>query len=54
MRNVHIKEDNHITVKNIQACMEKTVTKFESGAKVNCPKEFLGKRALLIIKKEED
>ncbi|MEM3829089.1 MAG: DUF2080 family transposase-associated protein [Conexivisphaerales archaeon] len=34
--------------------MEKTVTKFGSGAKVNCPKEFLGKRPLLIIKKEEN
>ncbi|MEM3846001.1 MAG: DUF2080 family transposase-associated protein [Candidatus Parvarchaeota archaeon] len=34
--------------------MERTVTKFGSGAKVDCPKEFLGKRALLIIKKEED
>ncbi|MEM0130215.1 MAG: DUF2080 family transposase-associated protein [Thermoplasmatales archaeon] len=54
MRKVHIKEGNHITVKNIQAYMERTVTKFGSGAKVDCPKEFLGKRALLIIKKEED
>ncbi|MEM3192460.1 MAG: DUF2080 family transposase-associated protein [Candidatus Parvarchaeota archaeon] len=34
--------------------MERTVTKFGSGAKVDCPKEFLGKIALLIIKKEED
>ncbi|MEM4055620.1 MAG: DUF2080 family transposase-associated protein [Thermoplasmatales archaeon] len=54
VRKVHIKEDNHITVKNIQAYMEKTVTKFGSGAKVDCPKEFLGKMALVIIKKEED
>ncbi|MEM3490171.1 MAG: DUF2080 family transposase-associated protein [Nitrososphaerota archaeon] len=54
VRKVHIKEDNHITVKNIQAYMERTVMKFGSGAKVDCPKEFLGKRALLIIKKEED
>ncbi|MEM3771623.1 MAG: DUF2080 family transposase-associated protein [Candidatus Micrarchaeia archaeon] len=54
VRKVHIKEDNHITVKNIQTYMERTVTKFGSGAKVDRPKEFLGKRALLIIKKEED
>jgi len=45
---------SEITVKNIQAYMERTVTKFGSGAKVDCPKEFLGKKAFLIIKKDED
>ena len=54
MRKVQIKERNQITVKNIQAYMERTVTKFGSGAKVDCPKEFLGKKAFLIIKKDED
>jgi putative transposon-encoded protein len=44
--------DNEITVKNIRAYMERTVTKFGSGAKVDCPKEFLGKKAFLIIKKD--
>jgi len=46
--------ENDITVKNIQACMEKTFTKFGSEAKVDCLKEFLGKKAFLIIKKVED
>ena len=54
VRKVQIKERNQITVKNIQAYMERTVTKFGSGAKVDCPKEFLGKKAFLIIKKDED
>lgn len=54
MRKVRIRDGNQITVKNIQAYMERTVTKFGSGAKVDCPKEFLGKSAFLIIKKEED
>jgi putative transposon-encoded protein len=54
VRKVRIKDCNQITVKNIQAYMERTVTKFGSGAKVDCPKEFLGKKAFLIIKKEED
>ena len=54
MRKVQVKEGNQITVKNIQAYMERTVTKFGSGAKVYCPKEFLGKKAFLIIKKDED
>jgi len=51
---VNIKIDNEITVKDIQAYMEGTITKFGSGAKVDCPKEFLGKKAFLIIKKDED
>jgi putative transposon-encoded protein len=34
--------------------MEKTVTRFGSGAKVDCPKEFLGKKVFLIIKKDEE
>ena len=54
VRKVNIKVDNEITVKNIQAYMERTVTKFGSGAKVDCPKEFLGKKVFLIIKKDED
>jgi len=54
VRKVNIKVDNEITVKNIQAYMEGTVTKLGSGGKVDCPKEFLGKKAFLIIKKDED
>lgn len=54
MRRVEIKEANEITVKNIQAYIERAVTRFGSGAKVDCPKEFLGKKVCLIIKKDED
>lgn len=54
MRKVRIKDVNQITVMNIQSYMERTVTKVGSGAKVDCPKEFLGKKAFLIIKKYED
>jgi len=39
VRKVNIKVDNEITVRNIQAYMERTVTKFGSGAKADCPKE---------------
>ncbi len=34
--------------------MERTVTKFGSGAKVDCPKEYLGKKVYLIIKKDDE
>ena len=36
---------------DIEAIFEKTVTKFGSGAKVDCPKEHLNKRVYLIIRK---
>lgn len=36
---------------NIETIFEKTVTKFGSGAKVDCPKEYLDKKAYLIIRK---
>jgi putative transposon-encoded protein len=39
VRKVNIKVDNEITVRNIQAYMERTVAKFGSGAKADCPKE---------------
>lgn len=29
--------------------IEKTVTPFGNGAKVDCPKEYLGKRAYIVI-----
>ncbi len=54
MKKVQINDANEITVKNIQAYMERNVTRFGSGAKVDCPKEFLGKKVYLIIKKDED
>ncbi|MGC8622220.1 MAG: DUF2080 family transposase-associated protein [Caldisphaera sp.] len=46
--------DNEIIVKNIQAYMERKVTKFGSEAELDYHKEFRGKNAFQIIKKNED
>ena len=54
MKKVQVFEANGIPVRNIQAYMERVVTKFGSGAKVDCPKEFLGKKAYLIIEKDDE
>ncbi|MCL5665418.1 MAG: DUF2080 family transposase-associated protein [Candidatus Thermoplasmatota archaeon] len=54
VKKVQVVEANEITVRNIQAYMERVVTKFGSGAKVDCPKEFLGKKAYLIIEKDDE
>jgi len=34
---------------SVARVIEKRVTKFGCGAKVDCPKEFLGKRAYIVI-----
>ena len=35
----------------ITALYEKTITKFGSGAKIDAPKEFLGKKVYILIRK---
>lgn len=37
---------------DIEVIIEKRVTKFGTGAKLDCPKEYLGKRAYILITKE--
>jgi putative transposon-encoded protein len=49
MGKVKINETAEITIKGIHGYIERTVTKFGSGAKVDCPKEFLGRRVFLVI-----
>ncbi len=51
MRKVIMKEKTEITLKGIQGFIERTVTPFGTGAKVDCPKEYLGKRVYLVILK---
>ena len=34
-----------------ETIIEKTVTKFGSGAKIDCPKEHLGKKVYIIVRK---
>ena len=33
-----------------EVIIDKTVTKFGTGAKVDCPKEFIGRKVYLIIR----
>ena len=49
MRKVKIKEETEIKVKGIIGFLERRVTPFGNGAKVDCPKEFMQKRVYLII-----
>ena len=43
---------NEIVVKNITAYFEKTVTRFGNGAKIDAPKNYLGKKVVVLVLKE--
>ena len=45
-----IKKQTEITIKGVVGFLIKKVTPFGTGAKVDCPKEFLGKEVYLVIK----
>lgn len=47
-----MKEQTEVKVKGVAGFIEKNVTKFGTGAKVDCPKEYIGKRVYLIIRKD--
>lgn len=49
MIKIPLKAKNEIKLRNIQGFMVKKVTAFGTGAKVDCPKEFLGKTVYLVI-----
>lgn len=43
-----------IRIKNIKRYIEKIVTPFGTGAKVDCPKEYLGRRVYLVIAEDKN
>ena len=49
MKKIEMKEQTELTVKNIVGFFEKEVNSFGNGAKVDCPKKYLGKRVYLVI-----
>ena len=51
MKHIEVKLANEISVKNIAGFFERTVSKFGTGAKIDAPKEYLGKKVIVIVKK---
>jgi len=52
-RRVYFKVVSEIRLKGIVGFMRRQVTHYGTGAKVTCPKQFLGKVAYVIITDEE-
>lgn len=49
MRTIKTTITNKIEVSNIAGYFEHTVTKFGTGAKIDCPKEYLGKKVIILV-----
>jgi putative transposon-encoded protein len=51
MKIIKINPKTEIVIKNIKGFIKRKVTKFGTSAKVDCPKEYLGKEVYLVILK---
>ena len=49
MRKVEIQPQNYLEIKDIEGFFVRKVTKFGNSAKVDCPKEYLGRTVYLVI-----
>ena len=54
MRKVKIETESELKLSNIEGFLKKKVTTFGTGAKVDCPKEYLGKTVYLVVINERD
>ena len=49
MKKIPLNVTNKLEIEGIQGFYVKTVTKFGTSAKVDCPKEFIGRTVYLVI-----
>ncbi|EQD73597.1 transposon-encoded protein [mine drainage metagenome] len=40
-----------LTVRGVEGFFEKTVTRFGNGAKIDCPKQYVGRGVYVIVRK---
>ena len=53
MRKISVKKGNlELKDNNIEIIYEKTITNFGNGAKIDAPKEYLGKKVYVLIRKD--
>lgn len=50
-RKINVEQGKLKIEDEVTALFEKTITKFGSGAKIDAPKEFLGKKVYVLIRK---
>jgi putative transposon-encoded protein len=52
MRKIIFHCANEIKVSNIEGYFERVVTKFGTGAKIDAPKDYLGKKVVVLVVEE--
>jgi putative transposon-encoded protein len=52
MKKIELIAKTDLNIKNIRGFLVRKVTRFGTSAKVDCPKEYLGKTVYLVITNE--
>ena len=53
MKRVPVEFRSRLVIEGMEGYIGKTVTRFGTGAKVDCPKEYIGRKVYLVILKHE-
>jgi putative transposon-encoded protein len=53
MKQVPVREATKLTVEGVEAFFEKIVTPFGTGAKIDCPRHYLGREVFIIIRRSQ-
>jgi len=54
MKHIPVKETTRLTVDGVEAFFEKTVTAFGTGAKIDCPRQYLGRNVYVVIRRQKN
>ena len=49
MRTIRVEKGKLLLTDNVIGFYQKTVTPFGTGAKIDCPKEFLGRKVYIVV-----
>ena len=52
MRRIKVVAANEISVRNISSYFERRINRFGTGAKIDAPKEHLGKKVIILVLRE--
>jgi putative transposon-encoded protein len=52
VRQIRVEKGKLILTDNVTGFFQKTVTPFGNGAKIDCPKEFLGRTVYVLVVEE--
>jgi len=54
MKKIRITSKSKLTLEGIEGYLKRQVTKFGNSAKVDCPKEYLGRTVYLVVVEEKE